>query len=106
MIGGLTAMGASHQMIRKVFMYQVSFIAWMGIILGVLIGMGISLLQQEFQWIHLDESAYLVDRLPILIKPLQVIGVVLGTAFVSYLSFMLPTLWIKKMSPAKAVRFD
>jgi hypothetical protein len=37
---------------------------------------------------------------------MQVIGVLVGTAVVSYLSFLLPTLWIKKMSPAKAVRFD
>ncbi len=106
MIGGLTAMGASHQMIRKVFMYQASFITWMGIALGVLIGIGVSILQQKFQWIQLDESAYLVDILPILVKPIQVIGVVLGTALVSYLSFLLPTLWIKRLSPAKAVRFD
>lgn len=106
MIGGLTAMGASHQMIRKVFMYQASFITWIGIGLGLLLGIGISVIQMKFQIIHLDESAYLVDRLPIFIKPIQVIGVLFGTALVSYLSFLLPTLWIKKMSPAKAVRFD
>ena len=106
MIGGLTAMGASHQMIRKVFMYQASFITWIGIGLGLLLGMGLSFIQMKFQIIHLDEAAYLVDRLPILIKPMQVIGVLVGTALVSYLSFLLPTLWIKKMSPAKAVRFD
>lgn len=106
MIGGLTAMGASHQMIRKVFMYQASFITWIGIGLGLLLGIGLSVIQMKFPIIHLDESAYLVDRLPILIKPMQVIGVLFGTALVSYLSFLLPTLWIKKMSPAKAVRFD
>lgn len=106
MIGGLTAMGASHQMIRKVFMYQASFITWIGIGLGLLLGIGLSVIQMKFQIIHLDESAYLVDKLPILIKPMQVIGVLFGTALVSYLSFLLPTLWIKKMSPAKAVRFD
>ena len=106
MIGGLTAMGASHQMIRKVFMYQASFITLIGIGLGLLLGIGLSVIQMKFQIIHLDESAYLVDKLPILIKPMQVIGVLFGTALVSYLSFLLPTLWIKKMSPAKAVRFD
>lgn len=106
MIGGLTAMGASHQMIRKIFMYQASFITWIGIGLGLLLGIGLSVIQMKFQIIHLDESAYLVDRLPILIKPMQVIGVLFGTALISYLSFLLPTLWIKKMSPAKAVRFD
>ncbi|MFM1972031.1 MAG: hypothetical protein RL185_713 [Bacteroidota bacterium] len=106
MIGGLTAMGASHQMIRKVFVYQASLITWMGIGFGVFLGLGISLIQLKFQWIHLDESAYLIDVLPILIDPLQVLGVIVGTALLSYLSFLIPTIWIKKMSPAKAVRFD
>lgn len=106
MIGSLNAMGATHAMIQKVFLYQASFIAWTGIALGVLIGLGLSLLQLKFQWIHLDESAYLIDVLPIQIQPLQVIGVIIGTAIISYISFLLPTIWIKKISPAKAIRFD
>jgi lipoprotein-releasing system permease protein len=106
MIGSLNAMGATHAMIQKVFLYQASFIAWIGIALGVLIGLGLSMLQLKFQWIHLDESAYLIDVLPIQIQPLQVIGVIIGTAIVSYVSFLLPTIWIKKISPAKAIRFD
>jgi lipoprotein-releasing system permease protein len=106
MIGSLNAMGATNTMIQKVFLYQASFIAWIGIGLGVLIGLGLSLLQLKFQWIQLDESAYLIDVLPIQIQPLQVIGVIFGTAMVSYLSFLLPTIWIKKISPAKAIRFN
>ena len=106
MIGTLTALGASHKMMRQIFMYQASFIAWTGIGLGVLIGIGGSLLQLKFGWIHLDESAYLIDVLPIEIKLFQVIWVILGTAIVSYISFLLPTIWIRKISPAKAVKFD
>lgn len=106
MIGTLTALGASHKMMRQIFMYQASFIAWTGIGLGVLIGIGGSLLQLKFGWIHLDESAYLIDVLPIEIKLFQVIWVILGTAVVSYISFLLPTIWIRKISPAKAVKFD
>jgi lipoprotein-releasing system permease protein len=106
MIGSLNAMGATHAMIQNVFLYQASFIAWIGIGLGLLIGLGLSLLQLKFQWVQLDESAYLIDTLPIQIQPLQVIGVVIGTAIICYLSFLLPTIWIKKISPAKAIRFD
>ena len=106
MIGSLNAMGATHSMIQKVFLYQASFIACIGIGLGLLVGLGLSLLQLKFQWIQLDESAYLIDTLPIQIKPLQVFGVVLGTAIICYLSFLLPTIWIRKISPAKAIRFD
>jgi lipoprotein-releasing system permease protein len=106
MIGSLNAMGATHAMIQKVFLYQASFIALVGIGMGVFIGLGLSILQLKFQWIHLDESAYLIDVLPIQIQPLQVVGVIFGTSIVCYLSFLLPTIWIKKISPAKAIRFD
>ena len=106
MIGSLNAMGARHAMIQKVFLYQASFIAWIGIGLGLLIGLGLSLLQLKFQWIQLDESAYLINTLPIQIQPMQVTSVVVGTAIICYLSFLLPTIWIKKISPAKAIRFD
>jgi lipoprotein-releasing system permease protein len=106
MIGSLNAMGATHATIQKVFLYQSSFIACIGIGLGVLIGLGLSFLQLQFHWIHLDESAYLIDVLPIQIQPIQVAAVVIGTAVICYLSFLLPTIWVKRISPAKAIRFD
>ncbi len=106
MIGSLNALGATHAMIQKVFLYQASFIACIGIGLGVLIGLGLSLLQLKFQWIKLDESAYLIDVLPIQIQPLQVVAVIFGTAIICYLSFLLPTIWVKRISPAKAIRFN
>jgi lipoprotein-releasing system permease protein len=106
MIGSLTAMGATHGFIRKIFIYQASIICWSGIILGIVLGIGLSLIQAHFGWIELDESAYFVKILPIKIIPMQVVFVVLGTALISYVSFLLPTLWIKKISPAAAIRFD
>jgi len=106
MIGSFSAMGASHGFIRKIFMYQASFIAWTGVLTGCLVGIGLSLLQLKFGWIQLDESAYFVKTLPIKIVPLQIIGVMLGTAVISYISFLLPTLWVKRISPASAIRFD
>ena len=99
-------MGASNAFIRKIFMFQASFIAWTGICIGSLLGIGMSILQLKFGWIQLDESAYFVKTLPIKIVPLQILGVLLGTAVISYISFLLPTLWIKKISPASAIRFD
>jgi lipoprotein-releasing system permease protein len=106
MIGTLSALGASHNLLRKVFLYQASFISVIGIGIGAIIGIGLSLLQQYFGLITLDESAYFMNVLPIHIKPLQVLVILLGTALVSYLSFLMPTLWIKKISPAQSIRFD
>lgn len=105
-IGTLTAMGANHQLIRKVFLYQVSFISWIGIVIGCIVGLGLSLLQQYTGIIQLDEAAYFMKTLPIKIIPLQILLIILGTALISYISFLIPTIWIKKISPAKTIRFD
>ena len=106
MIGTLTAIGASNGFIRQVFIYQASIICWSGIILGSILGLGLSLLQQYFGWIQLDESAYFIKTLPIKIVPTQIVILLFGTALISYISFLLPTLWIKRISPAAAIRFD
>ncbi len=106
MIGTLSAMGANEQFIRKVFLYQVSFINWMGIAIGSVVGIGLSLLQYYTGWIQLDETAYFMKTLPIKMVPLQIIMVIIGTLMISYISFLIPTIWINKISPAKTIRFD
>ena len=106
MIGTLSALGASHSFLRQIFLYQASFICWMGIGIGSGIGIGFALLQQQFHFIQLDESAYFIKNLPIHMNWMQVLIVIVSTAIVSYASFLIPTLWIKKIAPAKAIKFD
>ena len=106
MIGTLTALGASQNFIRQIFLYQASFICWMGIALGTFLGLGLSLLQKYFGWIQMDESAYFIKTLPIAMDGFQIASVILGTAIICYISFLIPTLWIKKIAPAKAIKFD
>jgi lipoprotein-releasing system permease protein len=106
MIGTLTAMGASPVFLRKVFLYQASFIAWTGIGLGLIIGLGLSWLQMQTGFITLNESAYFIKVLPIQIDLNQIVYLTIGTALTCYISFLIPTLWIQQISPAKAVRFD
>jgi lipoprotein-releasing system permease protein len=106
MIGTLGALGATSGFIRQIFLYQASFICWMGIGLGTLIGLGLCFLQEKFEWIQLDETAYFIKTLPIEFNVTQIASVIIGTAVVCYVSFLIPTLWIKKISPTKAIKFD
>jgi len=106
MIGTLTALGASNGFVRSIFLYQASFICWIGIGIGTFIGVGFSFLQKQYGWIQLDETAYFIKIMPIKMYPSQIILVIIGTAVVSYLSFLIPTLWIKKINPARAIKFD
>ena len=106
MIGTLSAMGATHNLIRTIFLFQASLICWTGIGLGALIGIGLSLLQQKFGFIQLDEAAYFIKILPVKMYFTQTLYVIIGTAVISYISFLIPTLWIKRIPPAKAIKFD
>ena len=106
MIGTLSALGASQNFIRRIFLFQASFICWMGIGIGSILGIGLCLLQLKFGWIQMDETAYFIKTLPIEFNGAQICAVILGTAIISYISFLIPTLWIKKIAPAKAIKFD
>ena len=106
MIGTLGALGATSGFIRQIFLYQASFICWMGIGLGTLIGLGLCFLQEKFEWIQLDETAYFIKTLPIDFNVTEITSFIIGTAVVCYVSFLIPTLWIKKISPTKAIKFD
>jgi lipoprotein-releasing system permease protein len=105
MVGILKAMGATDGLIRKIFLYHATVITFSGIGIGFTAGIGICLLQQYTGFIKLDEASYYVSTAPVLIIWWQVLAVCLVTAVVCYLSLIIPTWLIKKISPVKAIQF-
>ena len=105
MIGLLKAMGATNWTIQKIFIVYASFITLAGVGFGLIIGVGICLLQQATGFITLDEASYYITVAPIKIIWWQVAAVCAGTSVVCFISLFLPTLLIPKMSPVKAIEF-
>ena len=105
MIGLLKAMGATSWIIQKIFIVYASFITLAGVGFGLIIGVGICLLQQATGFITLDEASYYITVAPIKIIWWQVAAVCAGTSIVCFISLFLPTLLIPKVSPVKAIEF-
>jgi lipoprotein-releasing system permease protein len=105
MIGLLKAMGATNWTIQKIFIVYTSFITLAGVGFGLIIGVGICLLQQATGFITLDEASYYITVAPIKIIWWQVAAVCAGTSVVCFISLFLPTLLIPKVSPVKAIEF-
>lgn len=105
MIGLLKAMGATSWTIQKIFIVYASFITLAGVGFGLIIGVGICLLQQATGFITLDEASYYITVAPIKIIWWQVVAVCAGTSVVCFISLFLPTLLIPKVSPVKAIEF-
>jgi len=106
MTGILKSLGSSNWVIQKVFLYHSSLIAIRGVVFGLIFGVGICWLQQYTGLLKLDESAYYIRIAPVMINWYQVIVITCGTFVVCYLALLIPTFFVKKIQPVKAIKFN
>lgn len=106
MIGILKALGNTSTSIQSIFLYHASYIALKGIVIGIVLGVGICLLQQYTGFISLDEANYYVATAPVALVTWQVIAIALATFVICVLALLVPSLLINKISPIKAIRFQ
>jgi len=105
MSGILKSMGMPAMKLQAVFLYHATIIAFKGIIYGTLFGLAFCLLQQYFPFIHLDESAYYMKNMPIRIIGWQVILIDVCTLGFCLIFMLIPSLFVRRISLIKAIRF-
>lgn len=106
MIGLLKAMGTNSRSLKKIFIYQSSFLAIKGLLIGNIIGIGLCLLQQQFNIIRLDQSAYFLNSVPINLSVSAILLLNLGTFALTLLMLQLPLRIISNIEPSKSIRFE
>ena len=106
MIGILKALGSSNWSIRKVFLYNASYLIGCGLFWGNLIGIGILLLQKQFEFIKLDPSVYYVTVAPVYLDWTYVVLLNLMTFILCVLMLLIPSFLISKIVPVKAIKFE
>jgi len=106
MIGLLKGLGYNNWQVRKIFLYQSSFLILKGLFWGNILGIGLCLLQQYFGIVPLDETVYYVSTVPINLKVMHVIVLNFGTLGIILTMMLLPSFLISNISPAKAIKFN
>jgi lipoprotein-releasing system permease protein len=106
MIGILKAVGAQNASIRKIFLYNASYLIVMGLFWGNLLGSGISLLQLKFGFMTLPQEAYFIDKVPIQFDFINLLLLNVGTLICCFVMLLIPSGIIARISPVKAIRFD
>jgi len=106
MIGILKALGANNWTVRKVFLYNASYLIIRGLFWGNLIGITILLIQKYFGVVTLDPANYYVSQAPVYFNLWYIVLLNLGTIVTCFLVLLIPSFIITKISPVKAIRFD
>jgi len=106
MIGLIKAMGATNWLVIRIFLLNAAWLIGQGLLIGNVIGISLSLLQQHFHIIPLNQESYYVAYIPVHLDWFQVIGVNILTLVVCMLVLLLPSLIITRITPVKAIRFS
>ena len=106
MIGILKAIGASNWSVRKMFLYNASYLIFRGLFWGNLIGISILLIQKYFGVIELNPENYYVNQAPVYINIFYILLLNLLTVGVCLLVLLIPSYIITKITPVRAIRFD
>ena len=106
MIGVLKAVGTENWSIRKVFIYLSVFLIGKGMIWGNVIGIILCLIQAHFGIFKLDPMSYYLDTVPVNLKITHLLLLNLGTLIITTLMLLVPSWYISRIAPDKAIRFD
>lgn len=106
LIGTLKVLGANNWTIRKIFLYQASFLIGKAMLWGNVIGLGLYFMQKYLKVVKLDPEIYFVDYAPVELIPWQAIALNIGVGVAILCILVIPSYLIAKISPAKSIKFE
>ncbi|MBO0590356.1 ABC transporter permease [Cellulophaga sp. E16_2] len=107
MIGILKALGADDWSIRKIFLYNATYLISIGLFLGNLIGLGIIWAQDKFRMFKFpNPKEYYIEYIPVHISLTAIVSLNIGVMILCLLMLIVPSYIITKITPVKAIKFD
>ena len=96
----LRNLGANDETIKRIFLLEGCLISFLGALIGVVLGVALCLVQQEFGLISLGSGdsagAFVVDAYPVSVHVGDVVLVLFTVLFISYLSVLYPVRYLSR----------
>ena len=105
-IGILQAMGMTGRDIGRMFLYQGAVIGAVGTTLGLALGMAIAWVVDWSGLVRIDPSVYVIDRLPVHVRPLDVVIVAVASFLLTMVATIPPARTASALLPVDAIRHE
>jgi len=96
----LRNLGANDETIKRIFLLEGCLISFLGALIGVVLGVALCLVQQEFGLISLGSGdsagAFVVDAYPVSVHVADVVLVLCTVLFIGYLSVLYPVRYLSR----------
>ncbi len=106
MVGILKTLGANNQVIREIFLYKAAYIIGLGMFWGNVVGMLFYYLQDKYRLFKLDPKSYYVSYVPVELHGSYWLLLNTGTFLICLLMLILPSYYITRIKPARALRYE
>ncbi|WP_299386633.1 FtsX-like permease family protein [uncultured Lacinutrix sp.] len=107
MIGILKALGSSSNTVRKIFIYNATYLILKGLFWGNLIGLSLLFAQKYFGFLSFpNPEQYYMTTIPVYISLDYILLLNIGTFVLCLAMLLIPSYIITKISPVKAIRFE
>lgn len=101
----LKSMGATSGSISRLFQVVGIAIGGVGTVLGLTIGLTLCTVVSEYGY-RLDPRVYLIDRLPITVRPMEVVLVAVITMLISIVATLFPSAKASSLPPVEGLRHE
>ena len=105
-IGILKAMGMTARSIRRIFLLQGMVIGLVGTILGLILGLGVALALEHYEFIPLNPEVYFIDHLPVALQALDVVIIVFASVAIATVATLHPARQAARLLPIEAIRHE
>lgn len=86
----LRSMGAENHLVANIFVFEGCIISAIGAVAGIVAGLGLCLLQQEFGFISMGDRSFVVQSYPVAVETGDVLAVFVTVLFVGFIAVWLP----------------
>jgi len=105
-IGILMSMGATSSSILRIFMTYGVVVGFIGSTIGVSLGVALCFIQYHWRLIPLPGDVYFIDKLPVIIRGIDVFSVYIIANIIAWLTTIYPAYKASRTLPAESIRYE